>query len=96
MKFNINNVKIIDGKLIAQNLEMNLKTEIASLKQKFNKVPGLAVVQVGNVAASSVYVKAKTKSALEVGIEVFDHHLNKETTEDELVLLIKKLNHKKM
>ena len=84
--------QIIDGKLIAQNLRNELKTEIASLKQKFNKVPGLAVVQVGNVAASSVYVKAKTKSATEVGIEVFDHHLNNETTEDELVLLIKKLN----
>ena len=83
--------QIIDGKLIAQNLRNELKTEIASLKQKFNKVPGLAVVQVGNVAASSVYVKAKTKSATEVGIEVFDHHLNNETTEDELVLLIKKL-----
>ena len=84
--------QIIDGKLIAQNLRNELKTEIASLKQKFNKVPGLAVVQVGNVAASSVYVKAKTKSATEVGIEVFDHHLNNETTEDELMLLIKKLN----
>ena len=84
--------QIIDGKLIAQNLRNDLKTEIAALKQKFNKAPGLAVVQVGNVAASSVYVKAKTKSATEVGIEVFDHHLNNETTEDELVLLIKKLN----
>ena len=84
--------QIIDGKLIAQNLRNDLKTEIAALKQKFNKAPGLAVVQVGNVAASSVYVKAKTKSATEVGIEVFDHHLNNETTEDELMLLIKKLN----
>ena len=84
--------QIIDGKLIAQNLRNDLKAEIAALKQKFNKAPGLAVVQVGNVAASSVYVKAKTKSAIEVGIEVFDHHLSNETTEDELMLLIKKLN----
>lgn len=84
--------QIIDGKLIAQNLRNKLKTEIAELKQKFNKAPGLAVVQVGNVAASSVYVKAKTKSATEVGIEVFDHHLNNETTEDELMLLVEKLN----
>ena len=84
--------QIIDGKLIAQNLRNDLKTEIAAQKQKFNKAPGLAVVQVGNVAASSVYVKAKTKSATEVGIEVFDHHLDNEITEDELMLLIKKLN----
>ena len=58
--------------------------KLLQLKQKFNKVPGLAVVQVGNVAASSVYVKAKTKSAIEVGIEVFDHHLNEKTTEKDL------------
>ncbi len=68
--------KIIDGKLIAQNLREDLKKEISLLKDTHKKSPGLAVVQVGNVAASSVYVKAKTKSALEVGIEVIDHHLD--------------------
>ena len=84
--------KIIDGKLIAQNLRESLKKEIIELKEKYNKGPGLAVVQVGNVAASSVYVKAKTKNALEVGIEVIDHHLDEKTTQDELIKLIKKLN----
>ena len=79
--------KIIDGKLIAQNLREKIKKEISDLKLKYNKVPGLAVVQVGNVAASSVYVKAKTKSAQEVGIEVIDHHLEEKTTEKELLLL---------
>ena len=83
---------IIDGKKIAQKLKDNLKLEINILKQKYKKVPGLAVVQVGNVAASSVYVKAKTKSALEVGIEVFDHHLDENITEEELIKLIQKLN----
>ena len=68
--------KIIDGKLIAQELKDNLKIEIIELKKKYNKTPGLAVVQVGDVAASSVYVKAKTKSAKEVGIEIIDHHLD--------------------
>ena len=48
--------KLINGKEIAQNLRNNLKLEIDSLKIKTGKVPGLAVVQVGNVAASSVYV----------------------------------------
>ena len=84
--------KIIDGKLIANKLKKDLKTEIIQLKQKYNKVPGLAVVQVGNVAASSVYVNAKTKSANEVGINVIDHHLDDNITEDELKNLIKKLN----
>ena len=83
---------IIDGKLIAQNLKDKLKTEITHLTKKYNKSPGLAVVQVGNVAASSVYVKAKTKSAKEVGIEVIDHHLDSQITQSELINLINKLN----
>jgi len=84
--------EIIDGKLIAQNLRADLKEEIKTLKEKYNKVPGLAVVQIGNVAASSVYVKAKTKSAQEVGIEVIDHHLENKTSQEELINLINKLN----
>ena len=84
--------KLINGKEIAQNLRNDLKLEIDSLKIKTGKVPGLAVVQVGNVAASSVYVKAKTKSAKEVGIDVFDHHLPEETTEEELLKIVNTLN----
>jgi methylenetetrahydrofolate dehydrogenase (NADP+)/methenyltetrahydrofolate cyclohydrolase len=52
----------------------------------------LAVVQVGNVAASSVYVKAKTKSAHEVGIDIIDHHLDESTSQDQLLGLIDILN----
>ena len=83
----------IDGKQIAQNLRNSLKKEINILKEKYNSVPELAVVQIGNVAASSVYVKAKTKSAQEVGIEVIDHHLEESTTQESLLKLIDKLNH---
>ena len=83
---------LIDGKVIAQDLRNELKKEIDNLKIKIGKVPGLAVVQVGNVAASSVYVKAKTKSATEVGIEVIDHHLPEETSEEELLQLVNTLN----
>ena len=86
--------KIIDGKKIAQNLRNKLKQEISDLKNKTGAVPGLAVVQVGNVAASSVYVKAKTKSAIEVGIEVIDYHLSEETTEQELLKIVDNLNNK--
>ena len=84
--------KIINGKEIAQNLKNNLKKEIGELKEKFGTTPGLAVVQVGNIAASSVYVKAKTKSAMEVGIEVFDHHLPDEITQEDLLKLVNTLN----
>ncbi len=83
---------IIDGKEISKKLRENLNKEIKDLKNKYNAVPGLAVVQVGNVAASSVYVKAKTKSAQEVGIEVIDHHLEESISQDELLNLIEKLN----
>ena len=83
---------LIDGKQIAKDLRESLKDEIDLLKKKYNKVPGLAVVQIGNMAASSVYVKAKTKSAKEVGINVIDHHLEDSTTENELLELITKLN----
>ena len=84
--------QIINGKEIAQNLRNSLKKEIAELKNKYNSVPGLAVVQVGNVAASSVYVKAKSKSANEVGIKIIDHHLKEETSEEQLLELINILN----
>ncbi len=84
--------KIIDGKKISQKLKNNLKIEIEEIKNNFKRVPGLAVVQVGNVAASSVYVKAKTKAAKEVGITVFDHHLDASTTESDLLNLINDLN----
>ena len=83
---------IIDGKEISKKLREDLNKEIKDLKKKYNAVPGLAVVQVGNVAASSVYVKAKTKSAKEVGIEVIDHHLEESISEEGLLNLIEKLN----
>ena len=82
----------IDGKQIAQNLRNNLRKEILSIKEKYGRVPGLAVVQVGNVPASSVYVKAKTKSAKEVGIEVIDHHLDESINQNDLLNLVHKLN----
>ena len=84
--------KIISGKEIALNLREDLKQEINKLKIDYGKVPGLAVVQVGDVAASSVYVKAKTKSAKEVGIEVIDHHLSANTSQSDLLDLVNKLN----
>ncbi len=84
--------KIIDGKKISQKLKDNLKIEIEEIKNTFKRAPGLAVVQVGDVAASSVYVKAKTRAAKEVGITVFDHHLEASITQTDLLNLIDDLN----
>ena len=84
--------QIINGREIAQTLCDNLKKEISELKNKHDNVPGLAVIQVGNVAASSVYVKAKTIKAQEVGIKIIDHHLEESTTQEALIKLINILN----
>ena len=83
---------IINGKEIAASLRDQLKEEIIQLKNKFGSVPGLAVVQVGNNPASSVYVKSKTKHAMEVGIEIIDHHLEDSISQDQLLNLIHSLN----
>ena len=87
--------QIINGKEIAQDLRDNLKKEITELKKKYGNIPGLAVVQVGSVIASNVYVKAKTKSAEEVGIKVIDHHLDESTSQKDLLKLIDTLNKQK-
>ena len=87
---------VIDGKEIAQNLKNNIKKQLDEIKLKIGKVPGLAVVQVGNVPASSIYVKAKTKSAKEVGIEVIDRHLSEQTSQEVLLKIIQSLNNQEL
>ena len=84
--------QIINGKEIAQDLRNNLKKEIVELKKKYGNIPGLAVVQVGNVVASSVYVKAKAKNAKEVGIKVIDYHLEESIKQKQLLEIINTSN----
>ena len=60
---------IIDGKKIAADLRLNLKNEIDNLKKKFNRVPGLTVILVGEYAPSKIYVRNKEKSAIEIGLK---------------------------
>ena len=60
---------IIDGKKIAFELRTELKKEISALKNKYNTVPGLSVVLVGEDSASKIYVKNKEKFAVEVGLK---------------------------
>ena len=59
---------IIDGKKSAANLRSNLKSKVTELKAKYNAVPGLTVILVGEDAPSKIYVKNKEKSAIEVGL----------------------------
>ena len=60
---------IIDGKKTASHLRLNLKNEIDNLKKKFNKVPGLTVILIGEYAPSKIYVRNKEKSAIEIGLK---------------------------
>ena len=60
---------LIDGKKEAAQLRDELKQEVLHLKQKFNKVPGLTVILIGNMAPSQIYVRNKEKSANEVGLK---------------------------
>ncbi|MBD1168458.1 bifunctional methylenetetrahydrofolate dehydrogenase/methenyltetrahydrofolate cyclohydrolase FolD [Pelagibacterales bacterium SAG-MED06] len=60
---------LIDGKKIAAELREELKQEVAELKTKFNKVPGLTVILIGDMAPSQIYVRNKEKSANEVGLK---------------------------
>ena len=60
---------IIDGKKTAADLRLNLKTEVDNLKKKFDKVPGLTVILIGEYAPSKIYVRNKEKSAAEIGLK---------------------------
>ena len=59
---------LIDGKKEAASLRMKLKDEVIELKKKFNNVPGLTVILIGELAPSQIYVRNKEKSAKEVGL----------------------------
>ena len=82
---------IIDGKQISKDIKEELKAEVASLAAQGRKCC-LAVIQVGNDPASSVYVGNKKKACAYVGIESLVYELPEETTEEELLTIIDKLN----
>lgn len=83
--------QVIDGKKISQEIKDELKEKAAAMAKEGKKV-ALAVIQVGNDPASSVYVRNKKKACEYIGIESLSYELPEETTEEELVALIVKLN----
>ena len=76
---------LIDGKKIAAELREKLNKEVLSLKAKHNKIPGLTVILIGDMAPSQIYVRMKEKAAKEVGLksEVIKYP---ETVEEKTVL----------
>ena len=75
---------VIDGKLLAQEIQLKLKEEVSILAPKLGRAPGLAVVLVGDNPASHLYVKSKSKKAKECGIAVFDLILPASISDQEL------------
>ncbi len=82
---------IIDGKKISTKIKDECREKVARYKEQGVEIC-LAVIQVGSDPASSVYVNNKKKACEYIGIESLSYHLEEDTTEEELLKLIDKLN----
>ena len=83
---------VIDGKAVAAKVRQSVGVKAQEFAQRHGRRPGLAVVQVGDDHASSIYVRNKRKSCEDTGIESFAHDLPAGTSENELLALIHALN----
>jgi len=84
--------KIIDGRKIAEEFKREVRAGTDALERRGLRRPGLAVVMVGDHAASAVYVRNKRRACQETGIVSVAHDLPESTSDDELVALIERLN----
>jgi len=83
---------VIDGKEFAARVRAKVAGHVTRLKDENGITPGLAVVLVGEDPASQVYVRSKGKMTVEVGMNSFEHKLDVNTSEEDLLALIEKLN----
>lgn len=83
---------ILDGKEFAARVRAKVADHVTLLKEKHSVTPGLAVVLVGEDPASQVYVRSKGKLTVEVGMASFEHKLDADTSEADLLALIARLN----
>ncbi len=88
----MDNNKIIDGKLISNQIREKIKLFGNKLIEKTGKKPGLAVVLVGENPASRVYVKNKIEKTIEVGFNSIEHRLDENISEEKLLDLVNTLN----
>jgi methylenetetrahydrofolate dehydrogenase (NADP+)/methenyltetrahydrofolate cyclohydrolase len=84
--------KLLDGKQLAQTMRAEIATRVAEFVRTHNRRPGLAAVLVGDHPASQVYVRNKRKACEEVGMRSWLHALSKETSQQELLDLVSRLN----
>ncbi|BAU67176.1 Methenyltetrahydrofolate cyclohydrolase [Stanieria sp. NIES-3757] len=85
--------QILDGKALAQKIQLQLQNQVRSLQTKIGRPPGLAVLMVGDNPASAVYVRNKEKSCQKVGIASLGQHFPENTSQAELEQVIQQLNH---
>lgn len=83
---------IIDGKAFALGLRERIATQVAAFRAAAGRAPGLAVVLVGEDPASAIYVRNKHKATIAAGMESFEHRLPADTTQDDLLALVDRLN----
>jgi len=84
--------QLIDGKAFAEKLRGRVARKVAKLKDAHDVTPGLAVVLVGEDPASQVYVRNKGKQTGECGMNSFEHKLDADTSEADLLAVVERLN----
>jgi methylenetetrahydrofolate dehydrogenase (NADP+)/methenyltetrahydrofolate cyclohydrolase len=84
--------KLIDGKAAALALRERIAGEVTKFHEAKGRVPGLAVVLVGEHPPSAAYVRSKIKATVEAGMESFEHRLPASVSQDQLIELIDQLN----
>ena len=86
------NPRLLDGKALAKKIQSQLQAKIIQLEPQMGRPPGLAVIMVGDNAASEVYVRNKERACQKVGIASMGQHFPKDTTQAELEIAIARLN----
>jgi methylenetetrahydrofolate dehydrogenase (NADP+)/methenyltetrahydrofolate cyclohydrolase len=84
--------EIIDGKVLAEKVRAEVTAEVARLMREHGLKPGLAVVLVGDDPASQIYVRSKGEQSLAAGMHSVTHRLPADTSEDDLIGLVRDLN----
>ena len=83
---------IIDGKAIAAKVRAEVAQAVKDIEKRAGVTPGLALIRVGNDPASEIYVRGKAKACQETGMAGFEHILSEQTSEVELLALVRELN----
>lgn len=85
-------MRIINGKEISEKIRQELKQQVEELIKQKDKIPGLATILVGEDPASQVYIGSKIKACNQIGVKSFHNNLPANSTQEEIINLIKQLN----